>query len=112
LYAEYEDSLREADSLDFDDLLVFGLRLFRTAPNILASCRHILVDEFQVSGLRSSPLATAHQHAPLGYEYNAVRIDAVFCEIAWRSQRRWGSGSVNLWLEVCGGRESEEDGVW
>ncbi|RXK35890.1 hypothetical protein M231_06854 [Tremella mesenterica] len=47
LYAEYEATLREANSLDFDDLLVFGLRLFRDSPRILESCRHILVDEFQ-----------------------------------------------------------------
>ncbi|OCF43356.1 DNA helicase II/ATP-dependent DNA helicase PcrA [Kwoniella heveanensis CBS 569] len=47
LYMEYELALREANSLDFDDLLVFGLKLFRTAPRVLESCRHILVDEFQ-----------------------------------------------------------------
>ncbi|WVQ93444.1 hypothetical protein IAU59_000518 [Kwoniella sp. CBS 9459] len=47
LYMEYELALRESNSLDFDDLLVFGLELFRTAPRILESCRHILVDEFQ-----------------------------------------------------------------
>lgn len=49
LYGEYEAALREANSLDFDDLLVFGLRLFTEAPRVLESCRHILVDEFQVS---------------------------------------------------------------
>ena len=49
LYAEYETALRESNSLDFDDLLVFGLRLFREVPKVLESCRHILVDEFQVS---------------------------------------------------------------
>ncbi|WWD16482.1 hypothetical protein CI109_100908 [Kwoniella shandongensis] len=47
LYAEYEAGLREANSLDFDDLLVFGVKLFRTAPRVLEGCRHILVDEFQ-----------------------------------------------------------------
>lgn len=51
LYAEYEAALREANSLDFDDLLVFGLRLFRTAPRVISHCRHILVDEFQVCPL-------------------------------------------------------------
>lgn len=49
LYAEYEAALREAGALDFDDLLLFGLRLFREQPRILESCAHILVDEFQVS---------------------------------------------------------------
>ncbi len=48
LYRSYEDTLRVADSLDFDDLLVFGLKLFRAAPEILKNCKHILVDEFQV----------------------------------------------------------------
>ena len=49
LYAEYDTTLREANCLDFDDLLVFGLRLFREVPRVLESCKHILVDEFQVS---------------------------------------------------------------
>lgn len=49
LYGEYELALREAGALDFDDLLLFGLRLFREQPDILESCAHILVDEFQVS---------------------------------------------------------------
>lgn len=49
LYGEYEIALREAGALDFDDLLLFGLRLFREHPGILESCFHILVDEFQVS---------------------------------------------------------------
>jgi DNA helicase-2/ATP-dependent DNA helicase PcrA len=47
IYQKYEETLRSADSLDFDDLLVFGLKLFRTAPKILDDCKHILVDEFQ-----------------------------------------------------------------
>lgn len=49
LYEEYEAALRESNSLDFDDLLVYGLRLFRESPKILETCHHILVDEFQVS---------------------------------------------------------------
>lgn len=48
LYEEYETSLRAANALDFDDLLVFGLRLFREESWILEPCLHILVDEFQV----------------------------------------------------------------
>lgn len=52
LYAEYEAALREANSLDFDDLLVYALRLFQTVPRVLQSCFHILVDEFQVGRTR------------------------------------------------------------
>lgn len=47
LYKEYELALRDAGALDFDDLLVFGLRLFKEHPDILVKCLHILVDEFQ-----------------------------------------------------------------
>lgn len=47
LYEEYDAALREANALDFDDLLLFGLRLFREHPNVISSCKHILVDEFQ-----------------------------------------------------------------
>ena len=43
--------MRAANALDFDDLLVFGLRLFTEVPEVLRSCKHILVDEFQVSYL-------------------------------------------------------------
>lgn len=48
LYAEYEEALREANALDFDDLLLYGLKLFRHHPEVLQTCHHILVDEFQV----------------------------------------------------------------
>lgn len=47
LYKSYEHALRTSDSLDFDDLLLFGLKLFRATPSILKNCKHILVDEFQ-----------------------------------------------------------------
>lgn len=52
IYGEYEATLRESNSLDFDDLLVFGLKLFTENPNILESCHHILVDEFQVNSVQ------------------------------------------------------------
>jgi superfamily I DNA/RNA helicase len=47
IYRQYEEKLREHGSLDFDDLLVYGLKLFRKSPGILSDCKHILVDEFQ-----------------------------------------------------------------
>lgn len=47
LYSEYQEDLRASNSLDFDDLLLQGLRLFEQEPEILRYCRHILVDEFQ-----------------------------------------------------------------
>jgi DNA helicase-2/ATP-dependent DNA helicase PcrA len=47
LYGEYQAALHEAGALDFDDLLLYGLRLATAYPAMLSSCRHILVDEFQ-----------------------------------------------------------------
>ncbi|KAJ7050825.1 P-loop containing nucleoside triphosphate hydrolase protein [Mycena amicta] len=47
LYTEYEKSLRRSNSLDFDDLLLFGVKLFAENPTATSWCRHVLVDEFQ-----------------------------------------------------------------
>ncbi|KAG8921353.1 hypothetical protein FRC02_000289 [Tulasnella sp. 418] len=47
IYEEYEEALRQNNSLDFDDLLVYGVRLFDKAPAVLKDIEHILVDEFQ-----------------------------------------------------------------
>jgi len=45
IYRDYEKSLRQSNSLDFDDLLVFGVRLFSRNSKYAAWCQHILVDE-------------------------------------------------------------------
>ena len=51
LYRLYEQRLREAGALDFDDLLLRVVRLFETSPETLAWYRvmwtHVLVDEYQ-----------------------------------------------------------------
>jgi DNA helicase-2/ATP-dependent DNA helicase PcrA len=51
LYAAYERRLAECHALDFDDLLVRAVRLFREHPDVLAQYqtrfRHLLVDEYQ-----------------------------------------------------------------
>lgn len=52
LYEEYEKALKELGSLDFDDLLVYGLKLLRQEKHVLSSVRHVLVDEFQVRSRR------------------------------------------------------------
>ncbi|MGP0005021.1 MAG: UvrD-helicase domain-containing protein [Acidimicrobiales bacterium] len=50
-YAEYERRLLEANAMDFDDLLVRVVRLFREHPDVLEGYQerflHLLVDEFQ-----------------------------------------------------------------
>ena len=47
----YASALKAYNAVDFDDLLVFTLKLFREYPEVLARwrerCRHVLVDEFQ-----------------------------------------------------------------
>ena len=50
-YAEYERVLKHNNALDFDDLLLKTVELFRKCPEVLASYqerfRYILVDEYQ-----------------------------------------------------------------
>ena len=51
VYREYQRRLLDASALDFDDLLVQVVHLFRDHPDVLARWRgrfhHVLVDEFQ-----------------------------------------------------------------
>ena len=51
IYTEYQRRLHDASAVDFDDLLVLAVRLFREHPDALTRYRtrfrHVLVDEFQ-----------------------------------------------------------------
>ncbi|KAF9445472.1 P-loop containing nucleoside triphosphate hydrolase protein [Macrolepiota fuliginosa MF-IS2] len=47
IYESYEKTLRQTNSLDFDDLLLFGVKLFRNHSKAVDWCHHVLVDEFQ-----------------------------------------------------------------
>ncbi|KAF9267802.1 UvrD-helicase-domain-containing protein [Marasmius fiardii PR-910] len=47
VYEEYDKTLRRNNSLDFDDLLVYGLKLFTEHKKAVKWCKHVLVDEFQ-----------------------------------------------------------------
>ncbi len=55
MYREYQRRLLEASAVDFDDLLLLAVRLFREHPDALARWRHrfahVLVDEFQDTNL-------------------------------------------------------------
>ena len=46
-YAAYQQQLRTSHALDFDDLLLLGVRLFREHPELTTHIDHVLVDEFQ-----------------------------------------------------------------
>lgn len=51
LYAKYEKRLRDASAMDFDDLLLFAVRLLEQSPEVLTKYQdrflHVLVDEYQ-----------------------------------------------------------------
>src|SRR5262249_32617889 len=51
VYKAYQSLLSESHALDFDDLIMSTVRLFRTHPDVLARYharyRYVLVDEFQ-----------------------------------------------------------------
>ena len=55
VYTEYQRRLLDANAVDFDDLLVLTVRLFREHPDVLARWQtrftHVLVDEFQDTNL-------------------------------------------------------------
>jgi DNA helicase-2/ATP-dependent DNA helicase PcrA len=55
IYTEYQRRLNEASAVDFDDLLLLSVRLFREHPDALARWQqrfsHVLVDEFQDTNL-------------------------------------------------------------
>ncbi|KAJ7047915.1 P-loop containing nucleoside triphosphate hydrolase protein [Mycena alexandri] len=59
IYQDYEKALRRSNSLDFDDLLLFGVKLFTEHPPATSWCRHVLVDEFQDTNVTQYELMRA-----------------------------------------------------
>ncbi|KAI9173036.1 ATP-dependent DNA helicase srs2 [Blastocladiella emersonii ATCC 22665] len=47
VFREYDRLLRENNAMDFDDLLVYGLKVIKAVPAVAATMQHVLVDEFQ-----------------------------------------------------------------
>ena len=51
IYRDYDKALRRANAVDFDDILLRTLELFREHPDLqeqyAGRCRHLLVDEYQ-----------------------------------------------------------------
>ncbi|HET9442425.1 MAG TPA: UvrD-helicase domain-containing protein, partial [Acidimicrobiales bacterium] len=68
VYREYQARLRAANAMDFDDLLVNTVELFRRAPDVLAHYqtrfKHLLVDEYQDTNKAQNELVIllARQH--------------------------------------------------
>ncbi|WP_406030678.1 DNA helicase PcrA [Nocardioides sp. NBC_00163] len=69
-YKEYQKRLRQANALDFDDLIMSTVELFRTYPEVREVYRrrfqHVLVDEYQ---------DTNHAQYALVHELCADRMD-------------------------------------
>ncbi len=51
VWAAYEEALRKANAVDFDDLLLRSIELYRECPDLTEAdaqrCEHLLVDEYQ-----------------------------------------------------------------
>ena len=68
VYVEYEKRMRSSNSLDFDDLILLTIRLFKECPDVLEHYRrrfkYVLVDEYQDTNnlqyLLASALAGGH----------------------------------------------------
>ncbi|MDQ4096921.1 MAG: UvrD-helicase domain-containing protein, partial [Actinomycetota bacterium] len=71
VYREYQRRLRDANAMDFDDLLLVTVELWRKHPEVLARYqerfRHVLVDEFQDTNRAQNELVVmvAREHRNL-----------------------------------------------
>jgi DNA helicase-2/ATP-dependent DNA helicase PcrA len=83
--ARYADAKMKMGAMDFDDLLVNGLRLFREHPPVLehyqTRFRHVLVDEFQ----DTNAIQSEWVHAIAGRHRNLLVVGDDFQSIySWR----------------------------
>ncbi len=70
LFNKYHETLKKSDALDFDDLLIKTVELFREAPSVLRTLQrkwnYVMVDEYQDTNysqyLISKYLASAHRN--------------------------------------------------
>ncbi|KAA1467450.1 UvrD-helicase-domain-containing protein [Dentipellis sp. KUC8613] len=82
VFREYRITLLRSNSLDFDDLLLYGVKLFGTHKKVSMWCKHILVDEFQDTNTMQYELMTH-----IAAEHHCVTIvgDPDQSIYAWRS---------------------------
>ena len=65
-YERYDAGLRARNLLDFDDLLLYGLRLLRAAPFLCQRFRCVLVDEVRrTRPAARSPPRRPHANSPI-----------------------------------------------
>ena len=85
VYTAYQQQLKENNALDFDDLLVKTLELFKNCPNVLKNYQHrfryIHIDEFQDTNLVQYKIARY-----LAYEHKNIFVvgDEDQCIYGWR----------------------------
>ena len=92
IYRRYWERCRQADAMDFDDLLIYTYLLFRNHPEVLARYqdhfRYILVDEYQDTNYAQhcivQQLAERHHHvcvvgddAQSIYSFRGANIDNI-----------------------------------
>ncbi len=82
---KYAATKRDANAMDFDDLLVLTLRLFRECPEILAQYaerfRYVLVDEYQDTNIIQSQLI----ESLASHHRNLMAVGDDFqCIYSWR----------------------------
>jgi DNA helicase-2/ATP-dependent DNA helicase PcrA len=73
VYTQYEQVLKEQNSLDFDSLLSCGVELFSSYSQSVEWCQHILVDELHVCILLS-PSINAHAY-PFSQDTNQAQFE-------------------------------------
>ena len=63
IYADYQSRLLKAGAMDFDDLLMKTVELFRSHPDVLAHYQqrfqHVLIDEYQDTNMAQNEIALA-----------------------------------------------------
>lgn len=85
VYREYQKQLKKNNAVDFDDLIMFVVELFKKNPTVLAKYqdkyRHILVDEFQDTNFAQYSLTKL-----LGEKYGDVTVVGDFSQsiYSWR----------------------------
>ena len=91
VYIGYEQVLKQNNALDFDDLLIYGVKLFGGHEESVLWCQHILVDELYVpTSLGGSVLLMTGRFSQSRHKYDAIRTHEIYwnttpCHHCWRS---------------------------
>lgn len=93
---EYEAELQRDNALDFDDLLLNGLRLLQENPRIVAKVQNVLIDEVRIFPSVIEPCRrklTERQSVPR-HQLDAILARQSHCSGEPVSDHCWRSGPV------------------